>query len=217
MLRNTVIFNLGVPLVAGFVLVALLLGCSGGKRERPLLHVEEQEIDLSYELEGKDNAGKDCSTGNQIFKNKQELCISLQDEELNNNCAADQRKAKFINVCSGKAEGFFIAKACNIEVLNRVNGESLYKTDICTGRKKDRELKKHEYVKFSKDGVQLILTLKMASGNPLNGYRLIRSFKAPGIHLNDAMVLNSLEDYFGKTNSDIQLKVDCSSVWACEK
>jgi len=219
MVRNTVIFNLGVPLVAGFVVATLLLGCSGGKPESRMRDVEEKKIDLSYELEGKDKAGQECTTGSMTFQTKRELCIALQDEELNNNCAVDQRKAKFINVCSdGKADGFFVAKACNVEILNRVSGESLYKSDICAGRKRNRDLKKRDYVEYAKNGVQFVLTLKMsAGGNPMHNYTLIRYFKAPGINLNDSMILNSLEDYNAKTNSDIQFKVDCASVWSCEK
>ncbi len=61
-------------------------------------------FNYSYEMNG-----PDCSTGRHVFYSLTELCRCLQDEELNNFCARQDRQSAFVSHCDGQ---FNIAIAC---------------------------------------------------------------------------------------------------------
>ena len=71
-----------IKLAPGLVVIALtLVGC--------------ESADYSYNL-----TQNGCSTGDQKFSSKDDLCAGLKNDELNKNCAYSLRQEKYQTDCS---------------------------------------------------------------------------------------------------------------------
>lgn len=218
---NTVIFNLGVPLLAGFVLLGTLLGCSSKKNGWDDSMASAQKTSLTYELGGEDKDGQTCNTGLQSFPNKRALCMGLQDEKLNQGCALEQRKAKFISDCQSGRDGYFVAKSCSFEVVSLKTQESIFFREMCAGRRRDGGLRVADKIFIGEGDVRINASIKMTTpGKPLDGHTLEKKLRLKGYNIDNSQMINAFEDYNMKTNipdSDYQLIIECAKVWSCNR
>lgn len=76
-------------------------GCQQETRQtKPRFNTKPDDVEIiqttrfSYKFDININNQK-CTTNNQSFNSRHEMCVALQDEKLNNNCAAFEREQKF--------------------------------------------------------------------------------------------------------------------------
>jgi hypothetical protein len=70
-------------------------------------NVEDQLQNYSYEL-----SENGCSTGKQTFATKDDMCIGLKNNALNNNCAYSSRQSYFTGQsCTGSFTVFVVSPA----------------------------------------------------------------------------------------------------------
>lgn len=219
MLRNTVIFHLGVTLMAGFVLCGPLLGCSNGEQKKKT-DLEKQEKTLpGYEFSGLDKAGQACTTGPQKFVSTAEMCKGLKDSAANNDCALDKRKAKFMIDCDTAAN--YGAKTCKVDLYDVATDKSLLSKEICVGRRADNGNQIVGRVVETVGDIQLsvILSLSARSKQSPSGINLKKRVAATGFVEENSMSLSKFDDKFGTEadikNSTTKLYINCNNVWNC--
>ncbi len=88
-----------MKLIATLILLLNFVSC--GKQVNSFIEdntaVKQAEVDeavaVNYEYEF---SKRTCSTGSQVAKTFDEICHTLSDNELNNNCALEEREELFI-------------------------------------------------------------------------------------------------------------------------
>lgn len=123
---------------------------SGGKTTNAAAPSEKQRTEstaLDYIYESLDPRGNICSTGPHRHDSLKSLCLNIQDEEQNNNCAKEERAKKFDLMCEPAGYSQLESLQCEFVLLNKnaiVTSEGTYAVDQlvasskhCVGYQKD--------------------------------------------------------------------------------
>ncbi len=229
--------------------LSLLVSCQPPLKHRPSQEKSEpealivnKELSYKYTLKGRPSDGdnqvengtsdgqdKACSTGLQTFENKKDLCIALQDNKLNNDCAFFERAARFNWDCE-ETLGWkwdesvqcdvYALRGKKLEIFLKKE-DIISKTSFCAGR---TESKDWDIVSEVKDefnlyqGIKFNITLRSQDDENHGDYGVKFKITRPdglvsGETSTNGNIVNSHEeDLFGE---DARLHVACYSTYGC--
>ena len=178
----------------------------------------EETYSYKYTMKAGDEK---CTTGLQTFKTKKELCIGLQDNEKNNNCAVGLRSSRFSWDCEDKLGwqwqesvqcDVYVLKGRQLEFFLKKE-DIISKTSYCVGRTESKDWEIVEEVKDEEDiykGIRFAITLRTSSTK----FKITRpdglvSGETSG---NNGLFSAHEEDLFSE---DARLHVDCYKTYGC--
>lgn len=97
-----------------------------------------------YKIDGKNDQGQECTTGVKNFDSLRLMCLNIQDQVQNSDCALHERITKFMEDCWPEGYGFYESRTCRITLLDKkanlthpdkYDSKDVIKSqDLCIGR-----------------------------------------------------------------------------------
>lgn len=122
----------------------------GGDKEKNGAEVlpQAQVAEFGYYFQGRDSADKACTTGVCNYNSHHEMCLGLQNPNINNDCAAAERIMKLDKDCP--YYDYLESRICRVQLLKPNSKVSLWgehkqqdvvkSLDLCTGYNKSGQM-----------------------------------------------------------------------------